>query len=102
AQIQVVQGGELHNEIVRMLTVDNGPAKSSFSLLKQFRIVPAGHGCRFKAQHGADGKRSWTQLALCHWHKPVGREDLVRTTRAALLQCIQKSFAVEHKHPVAS
>src|SRR6266496_3530486 len=101
AQTQVVESGEFHDEIVRVLTVHDGPSKSSFSLLKQFWIVSAGHSCRFKAQHGADSEGSWTQLTLCHWHKPVAREDLVRTTRGALLQRIQESFAVEHEHPTA-
>ena len=52
---QVVKSSQLHNEIVRVLAIDDWFAKRSFSLLKQFWVEPPDHRAWFKAQHCAHG-----------------------------------------------
>ena len=48
-QFQVIERGNLHEEIMRMLAVNNRLPESSFALLKQKRVVPARDGCGLKA-----------------------------------------------------
>src|ERR1700722_18609405 len=61
---QIVERGQLHKEIVRVLAVDDRIAVSRFSLLKQLRIIAAADRRRLKRKHCARGERAAAQLAL--------------------------------------
>ncbi len=51
ALLQVVQGRQLHEEVVGMLSVFDGLVVSRFALLEEQRVLFAGDGCRFKREH---------------------------------------------------
>src|SRR5207248_4674534 len=85
-----------------MLAIHDGLAKCRFALLKQFRITPFCHRGRLKTQHGAQGQRTASKLPLRHRHDPVGGKKLVATTRTALLLLIEKSYSMQHEHPIAA
>src|SRR5437868_11768256 len=87
-ELIVVQNGEFHKEVMRMLTIDDRLAESGFALLKQFRIAPLGYGGWFQAQHALESQGSATKLALRHEHPPVCRKQLVGATRPGLLDVI--------------
>src|SRR6185312_9277913 len=84
-QREVVERGQFHEEIVRVLAVINRLAESRFTLLEQKWIETLGHGCRFQAEHSAECKLAVANLALRHGHEPVGGKNLVVAARAALL-----------------
>ena len=44
----IVEGGELHNKVVRVLAVGDGEAVSGFSLLEEQRVLAAGDGGGFE------------------------------------------------------
>src|SRR6185437_3700715 len=48
SQLQIIQRCQFHNEIVRMLPVCDGNSKSCLALLKEQRIAPVCHCCRFE------------------------------------------------------
>src|SRR5581483_4922873 len=97
----VVNRCNFHEEVVRMLTIDNWSPERSFSLLKKLRISPVSHRRRFQTEHGAQRQRSMTKLPLRHWHEPVGGEKLIPTARPGLLHSIQKKLAMKHEIPVS-
>src|SRR5580698_4735378 len=51
----VVERGEFHEEVVRVLAVDDGFAEGSLTLLEELGIIAARYGCRFKTEHGPQG-----------------------------------------------
>src|ERR1035437_472860 len=55
SQMDVIKTCELHEEVVRMLTVRNRNSVGRFAFLKQQRIALAGDGRRLQAEHGSHG-----------------------------------------------
>ena len=85
-----------------MLTINDGLAERRLTRLEQFRVPSLGDGRRFDAQHGSEGERASAQFPLRHRHDPVGSENFVPATWAALLQGIKESHSVEHEHPLST
>src|SRR5580658_7080476 len=83
--LTVIKCGQLHEEIVRMLTIYDWFAERCFSLLKKFWIKSSGDRCRFKAEHGAQRQLTRAIASLSHRHHPVHREELVVAPRPGLL-----------------
>src|SRR6185437_17082659 len=76
-QLPVVQRGDLHEKVMRMLAIIDGPAKSCFTLLEELRVKAMRDGGRFQARHGAQGELPGAERPLSHRHEPVGGEYLV-------------------------
>ncbi len=68
---KIVERGDLHEEIMRMLAVDDRRSIRSLALLEELRIVAITDGCRLKREHGAHGELAGTELPLGHRHDPV-------------------------------
>src|SRR5580704_12287197 len=64
AKFVVIECGNFHEEIVRVLAVDNGLAEGGFTLLEEFGIIAAGDGGGFEAEHGTQGQFAGTELPL--------------------------------------
>ena len=84
-----------------MLAVHDGFPESSFSQLKKLRILPASDRRRIQTKHSANGKSSFAQVAMSHWHKPARSENFVCAPRAGLLLRIKKSHTMKHECPAA-
>ena len=56
AEDDLVEGGEFHEEIVRVLAVDDGDAVGGFAGGEEQRVALAGDGGGFGAEHGAEGE----------------------------------------------
>ena len=69
--LAVVQAGEFHEQVVRMLPVDNRLAIGRLTLLKQLWIKPSSNRRRFQAEHGAQRHFVGAKAALRHGHHPV-------------------------------
>src|SRR5215472_3723361 len=101
AQLPVVDRCYLHEEVMRVLAINDGSAERRFTLLKQLRVETVAYGCRLQAEHGPQCQLSRPKRALDHGHKPVCGEDLVLAARACLSRRVEEDFIVEHEHPVA-
>ena len=66
AEHDLVEGGEFHEEIVRVLAVDDGDAVGGFAGGEEQRIALAGDGGGFGAQHGAEGERAGSGAVRRH------------------------------------
>src|SRR5438874_2585020 len=97
SQAQVVQSGQLHDEVVGVLPVIDRLAERRLSLLEKQRIEALRYGCRFQAEHGSERKLAAPDLALRHGHKPVGGKHFVITAWAALPRGVQECIAVKHE-----
>ena len=53
AETNVVKGGDLHEEVVRMLAIDDGLAECGFTLLEQFGVLAGGDRSRLEREHRA-------------------------------------------------
>src|SRR5437867_13312619 len=54
AQPKIVAACDLHEQIVRMLSINNRQSIRGFARLKEFRIPALGDSSRFKAKHGTE------------------------------------------------
>src|SRR5579864_1308349 len=75
SEAQIVDRGQLHEEVVRMLAVIDGLAVRRLALLEKLRIALSGDGSRLQAQHGAQGDRP---RPSCRW--AMGMNQLVEKT----------------------
>lgn len=100
AEMEVVEGGEFHKEIVRMLAVNDGKTESGFALLKQQGIAAAGDGGGFEAEHGARGKGARAEFMLGHAHEPVGGKELIGAAGSGLLRIEDEDIGVKHEFPM--
>src|SRR5579883_244522 len=55
AEVAVIDGGQFHEEVVRVLAVDDGLAEGGFALLEDLGVIAARDRGRLKAEHGAKG-----------------------------------------------
>ena len=56
AEMDVVEDGDLHEEVVWVLAVDDGLAEGAFALLKEQWVLAIGDGCGFEGEHRAQGE----------------------------------------------
>jgi len=97
AEADVVEGGELHEEVVGVLAVDDGLAEGGFALLEELGVLAGADGGGFEREHGAEGELAVSavlpELTHGHGHDPVGGEDLVAAAsywcEAGTLNCSQ-------------
>ena len=102
-EAEVVQGGELHDEVVGVLAVDDGVASGGFALLKELGIEAVRDGGGLEREHGAEGEEAVTELVLGHGHDPVGGKDSVMAAIVCglLLGVGEEGVAVEHEGPAS-
>src|SRR6476661_3006128 len=86
SESQIVERGQFHDEVMRMLAVIDRLAERRFTLLEQKRVEALRHGCRLQTEHGPKCEFAPANLSLCHGHEPVGGKNFVITPWAALLQ----------------
>ena len=55
-ELEVVEGGDFHEEVVGVLAVDDGVAVGGFALLKELGVVAAADGGGLEGEHGAEGE----------------------------------------------
>src|SRR5687767_11539131 len=84
AEWYCVRRRELHEEIVRVLGIDNWTALVGFTGLKQERRAARRKGKRLKTEHTAQLERTGADLAKCHRHEPVCRFKLCNSSRSTL------------------
>ncbi len=77
-------GGHLHEQIVRMLPIDEGNAVQLFARLKEFAVPGLSFGRRVEAQHGHEPELLPANRPAGHAHPPIRRRGLPPTSRAAL------------------
>ena len=92
--------GQLHEEIVRMLRVDDRTAADRLAGLEQLRILLADRE-RLEAEHRPQHQMTAAERPVGHAHDPVRGEELVVAARAGLHDLIDEREAVQHQHPVA-
>ena len=74
SEFEIVERGNLHEKIVRMLGVGYRRSKRGLALLEKQWILAAGNCGGLKTQHHAGSKCSRPRVMLRHAHKPVGRK----------------------------
>ena len=62
AEADVVEGGDLHEEVVRVLAVDDGLAEGGLALLEELGVLAVGDGGGFEREHGAEGELAVSPL----------------------------------------
>src|SRR5579864_3684315 len=81
AEPEVVERGNLHEEIVGMLAVSDWYAVGRLALLEEERIALVTDGRGLETHHHARGEDSAAGFALGHGHEPVRGEELVPAAR---------------------
>src|SRR5689334_19748182 len=82
----VVHSSEFHEEIVRVLSVDDRLTECRLSLLEEQRILTLRNRRRLKTEHGTEGDCPLPYVALRHRHDPVWGEELVAAACTGLLR----------------
>src|ERR1700744_2525691 len=85
ADLMIVERSDLHEEIVRVLPVNDWFTESGLALLKEFRVETPADCRRLKAEHGAQSELAGAICTLRHRHKPVHGEKFVGAARTGLL-----------------
>jgi hypothetical protein len=94
---QLPHRGELHQEVMRMLAIDDRPPLPRLADLKQVAVPPLGD--RFEAEHAGQRQSAGTRLPAQHAHPPVLAGDLGLAERAALVVERDENDAVLHEVP---
>src|SRR5208337_249969 len=84
AELVRVLQAQLHQEVVRVLAVDDGFAVSGLSGLKQQGIVLVAYSCRFEAEHGAQHDVTTAETMQRAEHSPVRGVEFIGTERTRL------------------
>ena len=92
---------ELHEQIVRMLIVDERLSLERFADLKQLAIPFLADGQRVQAEHGVDREIGRSHLSLEHTHPPVRHPHLVASARPTLMVEQSVHNGVLHHVPAA-
>ena len=84
-EAEVVEGGELHDEVVGVLAVDDGFAVGGLALLEELGVVAAGDGGGFEGEHGAEGELACAGPSWC-W-------------AMGMIQLVEKSLSAPRDEP---
>src|SRR5437773_7527921 len=77
--------GELHEQIVRVLSIDERAAVQRLANLKDICIACFTGGRGIEAEHAVQGELRCADLASCHAHPPVRRLEFGIAARSALV-----------------
>ena len=97
---QAVGCRQFHEEVVRMLAVDERLAIQRLSGLQQQRIAGLADRRRICREHASQPESAGAERALSHEHDHCWTEELAVTSWAALLVVDNVGEAMEHEHPV--
>ena len=89
----------LHQEVVRMLPVDERHAVQRLADLEDLAIAVIAEGERIEAQHQVELQRAAGGRPAEHAHPPVLRAEILAAARAALVVVGQPGDAVLHEMP---
>ena len=95
----LVQRGQLHEQVVRMLPVVQRLALERLTALEQQRIATGPDGQRLGARHAVEVEGAAAELAHRHQHAPVDAAELIGTARTPLVVVLHEGVAVQHHHP---
>ena len=91
--------GELHEQIVRMLAVDQRTTAERLAALKDLCVARFADGGRVEAEHAVQRQQTRSHLAHQHTHVPVlSHKFLVPTWAALTIECPEQD-AVLHGLP---
>ena len=100
AQIEIHSRRQFHEQIVRMLPVDQRLAVRRLAGGEQVGIAAAVHR-RFEAEHGFQLYPAPACFPCRHQHGHRGRIGLVVAARAGMVGVLRGNAAMSHQHPVA-
>src|SRR5205814_7902800 len=91
-----------HDQVVRMLGVDDRFSESGLARLEQQWIAPVPDRQRVKARHHLKHEASLAYDVFRRAHEPVRRIKLIVATRSRLLRIDYICLAHEHEVPCAA
>jgi hypothetical protein len=94
-------GRQLHEQIVRMLTIGDLQIPIRFAHLKDMGVAPSLHGGRFSRHPAGKRQRATREAPRSHHHQPVLGIELCLAPSAALSIERQKNDTVESETPPA-
>jgi hypothetical protein len=92
---------ELHQKIMRVLTIDNRHTVERLTALEDFAVARAAHERRIETEHAAERDGVAAAFARRHAHPPVRRDEFLPAARPALTVEDAEHDAVLHAHPFA-
>ena len=90
---------ELHEEVVRMLAINERPSVESLAHLKDLAVSCFSGRRRIQAEHPGQGEPAPADPSRCHLHPPVRCLELVAASRTSLMIEQANDHAVVHEHP---
>src|SRR5436190_8896031 len=98
----LIQHAKLHEEVVRMLAVDERLPVACLARLQQQGITALPHRCCVDARHEAELKTPPAYHALGHDHRPVQAAPLVVASWPSLMVVLPEAESTEHHPPTAA
>ena len=95
------RGGELGEQIVRMLSIHQPRTLERSARLEQLRIPVTVDDERLEARHRVDAKQAAGNRTERHEHFPIDQPDLPVAAKRALIVVLAERAAVEHQRPTA-
>src|SRR5687768_6429911 len=102
AQLALVDGAELHEEVMWVLTVDERLAITRLSRLQKDWVATTPNGPWVEARHEPKVQLTAAELSTGHDHRPVEASPLARAARSTLAIVLAKQKSMDHDHPVPS
>ncbi|MBY0493855.1 MAG: hypothetical protein K2Y23_06540 [Cyanobacteria bacterium] len=94
AQAPLVIDGELHDQIMRLLSIVHRVAAAHLADRKEIDRAATRHRPRLRRQHGADTEAAAGHAATRHDHSPIGGDNLsrLRTTGSMTIARLEQSL----------
>ena len=90
---------ELHEQIVRMLSIVNGFALADLAGGKQIGVAAARNRQRLQAEHRVEAEAAAANLAHGHSHHPVDAACLLASSLSGLVKELHEPVAMPHELP---
>ena len=94
--------GELHEEIVGVLMIDEWRAVNRLANLEDFPVTVLAERGRIEAQHAGECQQTARGVPGRHAHPPVGRNELLSPARAPLSVELGEEDAILHELPAGA
>src|SRR5580765_5580775 len=89
-QRRVVLGGDLHCEVMRMLTIVDLLAVTLFARGQQVRVAATANRPRLETEHATESHMAASDATPCHTHYPVDASHLVGAAIARIMEKLQE------------
>ncbi len=93
--------GELHEQVVRVLAIDERLSVERLASLEQLAITLGANRRGVEAEHRRECQPPGGRRPAGHTHPPVRHDELVAAARAALMVVLGEQDAILHQHPFA-